>query len=243
MSKRVASLTGAALRLEALREEGRAELVDLLESLPGNKCLVLESHIGRLLNHVIPEGSKVCFVCCWPPRHSICRKTAQVEGHKNIRGGVYGLLLVNHTTPEGCYICLVCLLANHVVAEEGSKVRSLCCCVKLLHGKGVKRTTPDRAYHAGLGIQSRIGCAYSSSFRHSDPVKSCVCACVRACSPPVLFAGTLVLARRRVDVRERTHAQTPDLPCIHRICRATPDDPATNTNPIWWPLAFCLPFV
>lgn len=59
MSKRVASLSGAALHLEALREEGRAELVDLLESLPGTKCLVLESHIGGLLNHVIPEGSKV----------------------------------------------------------------------------------------------------------------------------------------------------------------------------------------
>ena len=58
MSKRVASLSGAALRLEALREEGRAELVDLLESLPGTKCLVLESHIGGLLNHVIAEGSK-----------------------------------------------------------------------------------------------------------------------------------------------------------------------------------------
>lgn len=61
MSKRVASLSGAALRVEALREEGRAELVDLLESLPGSKCLVLESHIGGLLNHVIPEGSKVSF--------------------------------------------------------------------------------------------------------------------------------------------------------------------------------------
>ncbi|CAM9699279.1 unnamed protein product [Pylaiella littoralis] len=59
MSKRVASLSGAALRVEALREEGRAELVDLLESLPGSKCLVLESHIGGLLNHVIPEGSKL----------------------------------------------------------------------------------------------------------------------------------------------------------------------------------------
>eukprot|EP00904_Undaria_pinnatifida_P008208 jgi/Undpi1/4517/HiC_scaffold_18.g07871.m1 len=58
MSKRVASLSGAALRLESLREEGRAELVDLLESLPGTKCLVLESHIGGLLNHVIAEGSK-----------------------------------------------------------------------------------------------------------------------------------------------------------------------------------------
>lgn len=58
MSKRVASLSGSALRLEALREEGRAELIDLLESLPGTKCLVLESHIGGLLNHVIPEGSK-----------------------------------------------------------------------------------------------------------------------------------------------------------------------------------------
>lgn len=59
MAKRVASLSGAALRVEALREEGRAELVDLLESLPGSKCLVLEGHIGGLLNHVIPEGSKV----------------------------------------------------------------------------------------------------------------------------------------------------------------------------------------
>lgn len=67
MSKRVASLSGAALPLEALREEGRAELVDLLESLPGNKCLVLESHIGGLLNHVIPEGSKVGMhiFCCF----------------------------------------------------------------------------------------------------------------------------------------------------------------------------------
>eukprot|EP00752_Nemacystus_decipiens_P003730 g3436.t1 len=59
MAKRVASLSGAALRVEALREEGRAELVDLLESLPGSKCLVLEGHIGGLLNHVIPEGSKL----------------------------------------------------------------------------------------------------------------------------------------------------------------------------------------
>lgn len=70
MSKRVASLSGAALRLEALREEGRAELVDLLESLPGNKCLVLESNIGGLLNHVIPEGSKVIRVVA---RSSFCK--------------------------------------------------------------------------------------------------------------------------------------------------------------------------
>ncbi|CAM9643983.1 unnamed protein product [Discosporangium mesarthrocarpum] len=59
MSKRVASLVGSALRLDTLREDGRAELVDILESLPGRKCLVLESHIGGLLNHIIPEGSKV----------------------------------------------------------------------------------------------------------------------------------------------------------------------------------------
>lgn len=65
MAKRVASLSGAALRVEALREEGRAELVDLLESLPGSKCLVLEGHIGGLLNHVIPEGSKVWLASGW----------------------------------------------------------------------------------------------------------------------------------------------------------------------------------
>lgn len=70
MAKRVASLSGAALRVEALREEGRAELVDLLESLPGSKCLVLEGHIGGLLNHVIPEGSKVR--CSLGDRRSLC---------------------------------------------------------------------------------------------------------------------------------------------------------------------------
>jgi vacuolar protein sorting-associated protein 33A len=59
MSQRVASLEGAALDLHALREDGRAELVALLTALPGKKCLVLDSALGDLLNHVLPEGSKL----------------------------------------------------------------------------------------------------------------------------------------------------------------------------------------
>ncbi|CAM9322477.1 unnamed protein product, partial [Chrysoparadoxa australica] len=56
---KVATLTGAQIPLIALREDGRAELTALLESLPGPKCVVLERQMGGLLNHVIPEASKL----------------------------------------------------------------------------------------------------------------------------------------------------------------------------------------
>ena len=49
----------AGLNLNLLREEGKAELIELLESLRGRKCLVLDGQLGNLLNQVIVEGSKL----------------------------------------------------------------------------------------------------------------------------------------------------------------------------------------
>lgn len=49
----------SAIRLSELREESKAELLEILESLRGRKCLVLDSQLGDLLNLVILEGSKL----------------------------------------------------------------------------------------------------------------------------------------------------------------------------------------
>ena len=46
------------IKLSSLREEGKAELIDILQSLRGKKCLVLEPQLGGLLNIVIQEVSK-----------------------------------------------------------------------------------------------------------------------------------------------------------------------------------------
>ena len=42
-----------------IREEGRSELLELLELLRGRKCLILDIQLGRLLNQIILEGSKL----------------------------------------------------------------------------------------------------------------------------------------------------------------------------------------
>jgi hypothetical protein len=46
------------LLLSALREEGKAELLDILNSMRGSKCLVVDVQLGGLLNQIIVEGSK-----------------------------------------------------------------------------------------------------------------------------------------------------------------------------------------
>ncbi|KAJ1439376.1 hypothetical protein B484DRAFT_391800, partial [Ochromonadaceae sp. CCMP2298] len=46
------------LLLSALREEAKAELLDLLESLPGSKGLIIDKQLGGLINQIIPEGSR-----------------------------------------------------------------------------------------------------------------------------------------------------------------------------------------
>ena len=120
MAKRVASLSGAALRVEALREEGRAELVDLLESLPGSKCLVLEGHIGGLLNHVIPEGSKVCCPLKFPFFWSCVLESRPVWPTSLFIPGC-----------KGCYmsvLCCWCLIYSSVVI-----FLCQCCRVRLSH--------------------------------------------------------------------------------------------------------------
>ena len=47
------------IKLSLLREEGKLELIDILQSLRGRKCLVLEPQLGGLLNLIIQEGSKI----------------------------------------------------------------------------------------------------------------------------------------------------------------------------------------
>lgn len=47
------------LQLSTLREEGKSELLDILESLRGRKCLVVDQQLSSLLNQIIVEGSKV----------------------------------------------------------------------------------------------------------------------------------------------------------------------------------------
>jgi hypothetical protein len=45
--------------LTIVRDETKNELIDVLQSLRGSKCLVLEQQLGGLLNHIIVEGSKL----------------------------------------------------------------------------------------------------------------------------------------------------------------------------------------
>ncbi len=47
------------LNLNILRDEGRMELVELLESLRGKKCLVVDYQLGEVLNQIILEGTKL----------------------------------------------------------------------------------------------------------------------------------------------------------------------------------------
>lgn len=53
------SANANAFNMNALRDEGKAELLDILESLRGRKCLVIDPQIGVLINQIVPEGSKV----------------------------------------------------------------------------------------------------------------------------------------------------------------------------------------
>ena len=46
------------LLLSALREEGKAELLEILDSIRGRKCIVTDAQIGGLLSQIIVEGPK-----------------------------------------------------------------------------------------------------------------------------------------------------------------------------------------
>ncbi|CAM9436956.1 unnamed protein product, partial [Heterosigma akashiwo] len=54
-----ASLEGAWINLNAIREDCRIELEEILDTLPGRICLVLDAELGGLLNHVVPEASRI----------------------------------------------------------------------------------------------------------------------------------------------------------------------------------------
>lgn len=48
-----------SFNLDILREEGKAELLDILESLRGRKCLVIDVQLRALMNQIVAEGSKL----------------------------------------------------------------------------------------------------------------------------------------------------------------------------------------
>jgi hypothetical protein len=58
-ASKVASLQGAAINIAAVREAGRAALLEVLEAHEGSKCLILDEDMGGLLNHVLPEGPRL----------------------------------------------------------------------------------------------------------------------------------------------------------------------------------------
>lgn len=45
--------------LDQLREEAKTELLEILDSLRGRKCLILDTALGGLLNQVIVEGNRL----------------------------------------------------------------------------------------------------------------------------------------------------------------------------------------
>lgn len=47
------------MNLDSLREAGRAELLEIVQSLRGRKCLVVQTELAGLLNQIIVEGSKL----------------------------------------------------------------------------------------------------------------------------------------------------------------------------------------
>ena len=47
------------LMLSAIREEGKAELIDLLDALRGRKCLIVDTQLAGLMNQMLVDGPKV----------------------------------------------------------------------------------------------------------------------------------------------------------------------------------------
>ena len=47
------------LPLKTLCDNGKNELIEILMSLRGRKCLVIEPQLGGLLNIILPDGGKV----------------------------------------------------------------------------------------------------------------------------------------------------------------------------------------
>eukprot|EP01041_Mallomonas_annulata_P001442 gene1442-2776_t len=45
--------------LEEIRNQSQTELLEILDTLGGRKCIVLDNQISGLINHIVPEGSKV----------------------------------------------------------------------------------------------------------------------------------------------------------------------------------------
>jgi hypothetical protein len=48
-----------SVNLNLLREDGKNELLEILETIRGKKCLVLDAQLGGLLNLIVLEGSKL----------------------------------------------------------------------------------------------------------------------------------------------------------------------------------------
>jgi hypothetical protein len=109
------------LQLSALREDGKAELLEILESISGSKCLVTDVQLGGLLNQVIMEGSRFL-------------KDNDVEHFRELRDEGLG----NFTTADGIqhvpenvvYIVrpqlpLMTLIANQIkLAEKIGKIQA-----------------------------------------------------------------------------------------------------------------------
>ena len=53
------TLARSAINLSALRDEANMELAEILDSIGGSKCLVLDPCLGGPLNLVVTEGPKM----------------------------------------------------------------------------------------------------------------------------------------------------------------------------------------
>ncbi len=100
------------LLLSALREDGKAELLEILESIPGSKCLVTDVQLGGLLNQVIVEGSRFL-------------KDNDVDHFKELRDeGLTFTLDGVHTVPDHIIylvrpqLPLMSLIANQIKAAD-----------------------------------------------------------------------------------------------------------------------------
>ena len=48
-----------ALDFKTIRDDGQSELLEILDTLQGRKCLVLDTQLGGRLNHILADGSRL----------------------------------------------------------------------------------------------------------------------------------------------------------------------------------------
>ena len=87
--KVAAPLDSSVINLEAIREDGRSELIEIFEMHPGNKLLILDSTVGSLLSHIVKDASSVFEVPSFllhihdHPRYC-CPTTRKMALHKSL---------------------------------------------------------------------------------------------------------------------------------------------------------------